>query len=110
MSTTTTATTLQELLQCEQDTFIPDELDDKLYDDKTYNWEVLFETVKLFLVKEGRWPRGKREEDKRDVVMADGSVQKRDWEIGFFCAGACVITGTSFKGGTRSCLKRHVEN
>ena len=45
MSTTTT-TTLQELLQCEEDSFIPDDLDDKFYDDNTYNWEVMFETVK----------------------------------------------------------------
>ena len=28
-----TMTSLQELLQCEEDSFIPDELDDKLYDD-----------------------------------------------------------------------------
>ena len=53
MSTTTT-TTLQELLQFEEDSFIiPDEMDDKLSDDNTYNWEVMFETVKLFLMKEG---------------------------------------------------------
>ena len=77
MSTTTT-TTLQELLQREADSFIPDEMDDKLYDDNTYNWEVMFETVKLFLMKEGRWPRGAREEDKRDVIMADGSTVLRD--------------------------------
>ena len=57
-----TMTSLQELLRCEEDSFIPDEMDDKLYDDKTYNWEVMFETVKLFVMKEGRWPRrgGKR--------------------------------------------------
>eukprot|EP00949_MAST-11_sp_MAST-11-sp1_P000208 g208.t1 len=73
-----TTTTLQELLQYEQDTFIPDEMDDKFYDDKTYNWEVMFETVKLFVMKEGRWPRWGREEDKRDVIMADGSVVSRD--------------------------------
>ena len=54
--------TLQELLQCEEDSFIPDDLDDKFYDDNTYNWEVMFETVRFFLMKEGRWPRweGKR--------------------------------------------------
>ena len=57
MSATTT-TTLQELLQREYDTFIPDELDDKFYDDETYKWEIMFETVKLFVMKEGRWPRG----------------------------------------------------
>ena len=77
MSATTT-TTLQELLQCEEDSFIPDDLDDKFYDDNTYNWEVMFETVKLFLMKEGRWPRCGREEDKRDVIMADGSIVSRD--------------------------------
>ena len=77
MSATTT-TTLQELLQCEEDSFIPDDLDDKFYDDRTYNWEVMFETVKLFLMKEGRWPRWQREEDKRDVVWADGSIVSRD--------------------------------
>ena len=80
MSTTTT-TTLQELLQCEEDSFIPDDLDDKFYDDNTYNWEVMFETVKLFLMKEGRWPRCAREEDKRDVIMADGSIVSRDLAV-----------------------------
>ena len=77
MSATTT-TTLQELLQCEEDSFIPDDLDDKFYDDNIYNWEVMFETVKLFVMKEGRWPRWHREEDKRDVIMADGSIKSRD--------------------------------
>ena len=77
-TTTTTATTLQEPLQREEDTFISDELDDKLYDDNTYNWQVMFETVKLFVMKEGRWPRQQREEDVRDVVMADGSIVSRD--------------------------------
>ena len=77
MSATTT-TTLQELLQCEEDSYVPDDLDDKFYDDNTYNWEVMFLTVKLFVIKEGRWPRGAREEDKRDVIMADGSVVSRD--------------------------------
>ena len=75
---TTTATTLQELLQCEEDSFIPDDLDDKFYDGRTYNWEVMFETVKLFVIKEGRWPRRGREEDKRDVVLADGKPVLRD--------------------------------
>ena len=69
---------LQELLQCEEDSFIPDDFDDKFQDDKTYNWEVMFETVKLFVMKEGRWPRCHREEDKRDVVWADGSIVSRD--------------------------------
>ena len=77
MSATTT-TTLQDLLQREEDSFTSDELDDKLYNDHTYNWEVMFETVKLFLMKEGRWPRWSREEDKRDVIMADGSIKSRD--------------------------------
>eukprot|EP00949_MAST-11_sp_MAST-11-sp1_P000744 g744.t1 len=72
MSTTTM--TLQELLQCEEDSFMPDDLDDKFYDDNTYNWEVMFETVKFFLMKEGRWPRQRRENDKRYVVWADGST------------------------------------
>ena len=80
MSATTT-TTLQELLQCEEDSFIPDDLDDKFYDDNTYNWEVMFETVKFFLMKEGRWPRRGREEDKRDVIMADGSIVSRDLAV-----------------------------
>ena len=70
--------TLQELLQCEEDSYIPDDLDDKFYNDNIYNWEVMFETVKLFVIKEGRWPRGAREEDKRDVIVADGSVVTRD--------------------------------
>ena len=73
-----TTTTLQELLQCEEDSFIPDEMDDKFYNDHIYNWEVMFETVKFFLMKEGRWPRWRREEDKRDVIMADGSIKSRD--------------------------------
>ena len=79
MSTTTTS--LQELLQREEDSFIPDEMDDKLYDDNTYNWEVMFLTVKLFVIKEGRWPRCHREEDKRDVIMADGSIVSRDLAV-----------------------------
>ena len=77
MSTTTT-TSLQELLQREADSCIPDEIDDKFYNDNIYNWEVMFETVKLFVMKEGRWPRWHWEEDKRDVIMADGSIVLRD--------------------------------
>ena len=77
MSATTT-TSPQELLQCEEDSFNSDDLDDKFYNDHIYNWEVMFETVKFFLIKEGRWPRGKREEDKRYVVMADDSIVLRD--------------------------------
>ena len=80
MSATTT-TTLQELLQCEEDSFIPDDLDDKFYNDHIYNWEVMFETVKFFLMKEGRWPRCGREEDKRYVVMADDSIVLRDLAV-----------------------------
>ena len=80
MSATTT-TSLQELLQREEDSFIPDDLDDKFYDDKTYNWEVMFLTVKLFVIKEGRWPRREWEEDKRDVIMADGSIKSRDLAV-----------------------------
>ena len=76
MSATTTSP--QELLQCEEDSFIPDDPDDKFYDDNIYNWEVMFETVKFFLMKEGRWPRWEREEDKRYVVMADDSIVLRD--------------------------------
>ena len=74
-----TTTTLQELLlQREEYAFIPDEMDDKFYDNNIYNWEVMFETVKLFVIKEGRWPRMHREEDKRNVIMADGSIVLRD--------------------------------
>ena len=76
MSATTTS--LQELPQCEEDSFISDDPDDKFYDDNIYNWEVMFETVKFFLVKEGRWPRCAREEDKREVVLADGKPVLRD--------------------------------
>ena len=57
---------------------LPYNQDDKLYYDKTYNWEVMFETLKMFLIKEGRWPRWGREEDKRYVVWADGSIVLRD--------------------------------
>ena len=74
----TTATTLQEQLQCEEDSCNSDDLDDKFYDDNIYNWEVMFETVKFFLIKEGRWPRYGREEDKRYVAMADDSIVLRD--------------------------------
>ena len=77
MSTTTT-TSLQELLQCEEDSFNSDDLDDKFYNDHIYNWEVMFETVKFFLMKEGRWPRCGWEDDKRDVVWADGSTVSRN--------------------------------
>ena len=74
-----TTTTLQELLQCQADSFISDDdLDDKFYDGNTYTWEVMFETVKYFVMKEGRWPRWGREEDKRYVMMADGSTALRD--------------------------------
>ena len=55
-----------------------DDLDDKFYDGNTYTWEVMFETVKYFVMKEGRWPRRAREDDKRDVMMADGSTALRD--------------------------------
>ena len=92
MSASTTIT-LHELLQCEEDSCIPDDLDDKLYDDHTYNWEVMFETVKLFLVKEGRWPRCGREEDKRYVIMADGSVVSRDLAVWM-----CTQRQNKFKG------------
>ena len=72
MSATTTSP--QELPQCEEDSFNSDDLDDKFYDYNIYNWEVMFETVKFFLIKEGRWPRYGREEDKRYVAMADDSI------------------------------------
>ena len=63
MSTTTTS--LQELPQCEEDSFISDDPDDKFYDDNIYNWEVMFETVKFFLIKGGggRDVKGKRTSD-----------------------------------------------
>ena len=48
MSATTTSP--QELLQCEEDSFNSDDLDDKFYNDHIYNWEVMFETVKFFLM------------------------------------------------------------
>ena len=34
--------------------------------------------VKLFLMKQRRWLRWAREEDKRDGVWADGSIVSRD--------------------------------
>ena len=43
-----------------EDSFIPDDLNDKFYDDNTYNWEVMFETVKLFVMKEGGDQDGKK--------------------------------------------------
>ena len=91
MSATTAS--LQELLEYEEDSFIPDNPDEKFYDDNIYNWEVMFETVKFFLIKEGRWPRRGREEDKRYVVMADDSIVLRD-----LAQWMCTQRQNKFKG------------
>ena len=41
-------------------------------DNNQYNWEAVFAAVKYFKDKEKRWPRRKKAEDKREVVLADG--------------------------------------
>ena len=41
-----------------------------VWDEKEYNWKVMFAAVKRFKDKEGRWPRQKKAEDKREVVLA----------------------------------------
>ena len=38
----------------------------------------MFYAVKRFKEKEGRWPRQKRVEDKREVVLADGKPVLRE--------------------------------
>ena len=43
-----------------------------VWDEMEYNWKVWFAALKSFKEKEGRWPRRKKAEDKREVVLADG--------------------------------------
>ena len=49
-----------------------------VWDEKEYNWKVWFDAVKSFKEKEGRWPRERKAEDKREVVLADGKPVLRD--------------------------------
>ena len=49
-----------------------------MWSEKEYNWKVWFDAVKSFKEKEGRWPREKKAEDKREVVLADGKPVLRD--------------------------------
>eukprot|EP00949_MAST-11_sp_MAST-11-sp1_P000812 g812.t1 len=44
-------------------------------DNNQYNWEAVFAAVKYFKDKEKRWPRDKKAEDKREVVLADGKLR-----------------------------------
>ena len=41
-------------------------------------WDAMFEAVKAFKEKEGRWPGHGKKEDKREVVYPDGSMEMRD--------------------------------
>ena len=49
-----------------------------MWSEKDYNWKVWFDAVKSFQEKEGRWPRERKAEDKREVVLADGKPVLRD--------------------------------
>ena len=49
-----------------------------VWDEKEYNWKVCFAALKSFKDKEGRWPREKKAEDKREVVLADGKPVLKD--------------------------------
>eukprot|EP00949_MAST-11_sp_MAST-11-sp1_P000541 g541.t1 len=49
-----------------------------VWDEKEYEWKVWFEAVKSFKEEEGRWPREGNEEDKREVVLADGKPVLRN--------------------------------
>ena len=49
-----------------------------VWSEKEYNWKVLFEAVKSFKEKEGRWPIDRKAEDKREVTLADGKPVLRD--------------------------------
>ena len=51
---------------------------DFVWSEKDYNWKVLFDAVKSFKQKEGRWPRRDKAEDKREVVLADGKPVLRN--------------------------------
>ena len=49
-----------------------------MWSEKEHNWEVMLAALKRFKEKEGRWPRQKKAEDKREVVLADGKPVLRD--------------------------------
>ena len=49
-----------------------------MWDRWEHEWHAMFCAVKRFKDKEGRWPRRHREEDKREVVLADGKPVLRD--------------------------------
>ena len=63
---------------------LPDERERKLnsirfmWDQREHEWHAMFCAVKRFKDKEGRWPRQKNAEDKREVVLADGKPVLRD--------------------------------
>ena len=43
-----------------------------------FEWNAMLNALKSFKDKEGRWPRQKKAEDKREVVLADGKPVLRD--------------------------------
>ena len=49
-----------------------------MWDKWEHEWHAMFCAVKRFKDKEGRWPRQKKAEDKREVVLADGKPVLRD--------------------------------
>ena len=49
-----------------------------VWSEKEYNWKVWFDALKSFKDKEGRWPRCRNAEDKREVVLADDKQVLRD--------------------------------
>ena len=52
-----------------------------MWDRWEHEWYAMFCAVKRFKDKEGRWPREKKAEDKREVVLADGKPVLRDLAV-----------------------------
>eukprot|EP00949_MAST-11_sp_MAST-11-sp1_P000302 g302.t1 len=53
-----------------------------VWDSKEFEWHAMFCAVKRFKDKEGRWPkRATAENDKREVVLADGKPVLRDLAV-----------------------------
>ena len=49
-----------------------------MWDKYEFEWNAMFAALKSFKEKEGRWPRCRKAEDKREVVLADGKPVLRD--------------------------------
>ena len=49
-----------------------------VWDAREYNWKLLFAALKSFKEKEGRWPRKRNVEDKREIILANGKPVLRD--------------------------------